>query len=44
MGSVLETYGIIIYKQLDNKFGFACHMVWYIQYLWWCVVEWVKIK
>ena len=32
------------YSLIINLIGLACHMVWYIQYLWWHVVEWAREK
>ena len=33
-----------VYNLMINLIGLACHIVWYIQYLWWHVVGWDRTK
>ena len=33
-----------VYSLITNLIGLALYMIWYIQYLWWLVVEWSRTK
>ena len=33
-----------VYSLISNLIGLALYMIWYIQYLWWLVVEWSRTK
>ena len=33
-----------VYSLITNLIGFDLYMIWYIQYLWWLLVEWARTK